>query len=395
MSPPHRPPRPPGVKIAFSDLSELHPLILSYLKLLSPQTLLSLSKSLYNELLPVVYNRISLNQHNAQSLFHGFFPLSESYRRVGHNRNIRTLPLPGRRARSSPPDIRVSSTSISTSSHSRKSFALGLTQYLILEDAESLSLICQAHMELLSYSPISSDPNRNSSSSISNSDSNSTSDSNLMYIDTRRIDDYSYSWPLKNVHTLSVGWPLIRYLAESHTTHPKEKPLPICCIPFESKVLVIDIGRLGGVRKRFLRQAIGELASEFTLEKLELRISTVQDLKEQEEIYIPPIEHPPPAAEIRIVILKPYSKHKGEIPILSAVDSTTQYVNAIKTFLVDTGRRNFRLPKIEIVIGIHQEVEKLVRESIQGESQVGGVARSVGQRALDATTFSDIASVEL
>ncbi|WWC68226.1 uncharacterized protein I206_102149 [Kwoniella pini CBS 10737] len=388
--------RTPGVPLTFNDLSELYPLILSYLKLINPVLLLSVSKSLYTELLPTIYEKIHLNKYNTSLLFYGYSPLISSrnsiFKSKNHTRFLRDfVGLPGRRSRSSPPDIQTSEKDFSES-QSRKSIALNFTKEIYLKDAESLSLICQVHMELLSYSPISSKRRR---------------------IEEETNNNNSSSWPLKNVKILKVGWKLIKYLAESHNLNNinNSKILPICCIPFEVDILIIEIEKLEKLRKRFLRQAISELSSEFTLEKLILkveipemtrtRISSIDEdesLKSpketDEEIYIPPIEHPPPASEILIILIPPLSMTSSYISsnCIENGKLVDVLVKCIHSFLEDTGRRNFRLPNIQIACPANNQVEHKIRNLIFANDGLG-IARSVGRRAFDVTQFTDLSSI--
>ncbi|WWC59776.1 uncharacterized protein I303_102338 [Kwoniella dejecticola CBS 10117] len=441
----NRPPGP-GRPITFADLTELQPLILSYLKAISPISLLPVSRSLYSELLPKVYRSISLDKHNASLLFHGYSPLTSSrglWRNTNHSRTrLRQLrdfqPLPGRRSRSSPPD--TNSTFSIGQDHEgetgtrgrgvcRKTEALSMTQEISLKDAESLSVICQVHMELLSYSPIATRRSIGIGIGVGAGNGRLSEDDDDQYEDGTNPN----TWPLKNVKTLKVGWELIKYLAESHEPPPGMKVLPICCIPFENvNKLDITLGSLGRVRKRFLRRAISELASEFTLVQLVLRVEIpvevgagmkalkdghgpsnnavlIQQAQEagptidnnaksdgdNGEIYIPPIEHPPPASEI-LVVLHPTSDSANPRPVgcskrdVSDIDADSlihRLANSIHTFLEDTGRRNFRIPKSAIATPHHEEVERLVRNKIVAGDGLG-VARSVGRRAFVNTTFT-------
>lgn len=122
------------------------------------------------------------------------------------------------------------------------------------------------------------------------------------------------------------------YLADSHSPYPLFDPVPICCIPLNIRHLIIHLGDArsrsltngtgegrgggdgegwkGGV-KRFLKQAIYELAGEWELDTLEL----VAPRPEAGGVYIPVFDredeqgekHPPPARKV-VINLSPLSQ---------------------------------------------------------------------------------------
>ncbi|OCF39271.1 hypothetical protein I317_06940 [Kwoniella heveanensis CBS 569] len=218
--------------------------------------------------------------------------------------------------------------------YNRKARALSYTTHLTLLDAESLSTICAAHIELLSYSPVlythghgrQQLAHHHAHGGVSGSGSVSGSGHNRE----------EHKWPLRNVRTLRLGWPLIEYLADSHSPPALRrkrkgvKALPICCIPIEATTLVVDLasgfsqwpywdnrdeardipggehvvaecgvggdgcggdGVSGGsdnahgispspegeVHEGYVKQTIVELASEFHLDVLEVRIRLGED----------------------------------------------------------------------------------------------------------------------
>ncbi|WVQ69577.1 uncharacterized protein L199_007797 [Kwoniella botswanensis] len=415
-SSPSRPSKP----VTFASLSELHPLILAYLKLISPLTLLPVNKSLYAELLPAIYSEVKLNRYSANSLFYGYSALSNSFYRNKRSRYLSDFPLKGRRSRSSPPDVIPQQNDTS-----RKSKALSLTKKVTLEDAESLSVICQVHMELLSYSP-TVPLSRRKTMQDPDYDVDLDHGHNLGHSSNSTSE---HPWPLNNVEVLEVGYELLEYLVDCHSPedldpqkrgqgHEKGKGksrerLPICCIPFTPRVLIIHLrpfARPTGIaekiereRKRYLRLAIGELASEFDqLERLVLRFDLdhlngnedrsvqIQD-GEQEgepELYIPPVENPLPAAEI-VIMLSSYSLLKS---VEDHEQEVKRYTRALIDFLEDTGRRSLNLPNIQIAIPSDQvqEVQDSVKRIIEG-----GFPQSVGKRVLERASFADLDIVKI
>ncbi|WWD00903.1 hypothetical protein V866_007841 [Kwoniella sp. B9012] len=404
-------PPEPSKPVTFASLSELHPLILSYLKLISPLTLLPVNRSLYTELLPAIYSEVKLNRYNANSLFYGYSALSNSFYRNKRSRYLSDFPLKGRRSRSSPPDVIPQHTDAS-----RKSKALSLTKKVILEDAESLSVICQIHMELLSYSPTVSLSRRKT---IQDHDHHFDNDHGHS---SSSISDHP--WPLNNVDVLGVGYELLEYLVDCHSPTPtigkgkgkSRERLPICCIPFTPKVLIIHLRPIpisdGNARrieeKRYLRLAISELASEFDrLEKLVLRFDLdhlnednheavqIHDREEETEgepeIYIPPVENPLPAPEI-VVVLSSHSSLKANenARITNHEDETTRHTRAVVDFLEDTGRRSLILPNIQIASPTSRIHE--IRDSVKRIID-GGYPQSVGKRVLERTKFVDLNTI--
>ncbi|WWD07342.1 hypothetical protein V865_005440 [Kwoniella europaea PYCC6329] len=411
-------PSKPSKPVTFTSLSELHPLILAYLKLISPLTLLPVNKALWAELLPTIYSEVKLNRYNANGLFYGYSALSNSFYRNKRSRYLSDFPLKGRRSRSSPPDVIPQQNDTS-----RKSKALSLTKKVILEDAESLSVICQVHMELLSYSPTVPLSRRKTihdhdydvdldHSTNHGHPSNSTSE---------------HPWPLNNVDVLEVGYDLLEYLVDCHSPEdldPQERGhghgkgkgksrerLPICCIPFRPKVLIIHLRPIPSgsdrklEKKRYLRLAIGELASEFDqLEKLVLRFDLdhhnededededetvqIQDGEEarESEIYIPPVENPLSAPEMVVIL----SSHSELTRSGDHEQDERRYTRALIDFLEDTGRRSYNLPNIQIAIpsGKVQEVQDSVKRTIEG-----GYPQSVGKRVLERTSFVDLDTI--
>ncbi|OCF53997.1 hypothetical protein L486_08504 [Kwoniella mangroviensis CBS 10435] len=402
--------------ITFTSLSELHPLILFHLKIISPLTLLPVNRALYTELLPTIYKSVKLNRHNANGLFYGYSALSNSFYRNKRSRYLSDFPLKGRRSRSSPPDVIPQQND-----RFRKSKALSLTEKVILEDAESLSVICQVHMELLSYSPTVPLSRRKT---IQDHDYYYDVDLDHSHGNGQNLGHSSNSttehpWPLNNVDVLEVGYELLEYLVDCHSPTPtmgkgkgkSRERLPICCIPFTPKVLIINLRPLpisdGNARriegKRYLRLAISELASEFDgLEKLILRFDLdhlnegnheavqIHDRQEEEtegepEIYIPPVENPLPAPEIVVVLSShPSLKANENARMASHEDQTTRYTRAVVNFLEDTGRRSLILPNIQIASPTGQIHE--IRDSVKRIVD-GGYPQSVGKRVLERTKF--------
>ncbi|WVW78118.1 hypothetical protein I302_100069 [Kwoniella bestiolae CBS 10118] len=376
----------------FQSLLELHPLILSYLKSISPLTLLPLSKELYEELLPQIYSSITLNRSNARKLFIGYTPLTPSWAyRNKRSRYLHDQPLHGRRSRSSPPD--VASPTAPSADTSRKSHALSLTRKVVLEDAESLSIICEVHRELLSYSPVQGSIELGRRRTIDHSDTSSPEDGGI-------------PWPLSKVEVLEVGSELIEYLVDCHAPAENRgrgrERLPICCIPFQPQSLIVHLPQLGGesagTGRKYLRQAIAELAGEFELDKLVLRIhvplrsSTREgNLAESDEgeIYIPPVESPLPARRM-VIILEP-KIHPGTSKGEALYEDDQRYSIATVNFLEDTGRRTLNLPDIQIVLPskLRSSTEREVRQRLDGDG-FGGYPQSVGKRVLDKTVFTDL-----
>ncbi|WWC86604.1 uncharacterized protein L201_001481 [Kwoniella dendrophila CBS 6074] len=519
--------RRPGNPIQFSDLHELHPLILSYIKILHPQILLPVSRDLYNELLPKVYTKIKLNKYNTMKLFYGYSPIpinqtksrngfgskstsgrgysrsSSSTSNIGGLKDFSMLddltPLSSRSTSERGYSRRLSNSShhhydkrIKLSSNNsngnnnnnstrrtwdpernsvgqsipltRKLNALNLINSVELEDAESLSIICQFHMEYLSYSPIFSGAGVNS-------DTNNNNNNNLSHEISTHLnkegegegEERLYQWPLNNVKTLSIKWELMKYLIDSHSNQPICKQLPICCIPFQIKTLIIEIKPLFMFKpnlntnknqnqnqnhdrnyqnrsieietKQWLRSSLQGLSSEFVLEELILDVKVPfdtissscqkilvdghqqqhqhqpqeeeEDENDGDEIYIPPIEYPPPALEI-LIIISSYSPSSTSSTGCATQDQhqhdstekriQKRYSKIIFDFLEDTGRRNFKIPPIQIAISNHNQIGYLVKHLIfgldldeYGQPKNGrGVARSVGERALKVTSFIDI-----
>nr|XP_031860814.1 uncharacterized protein CI109_003858 [Kwoniella shandongensis]KAA5527886.1 hypothetical protein CI109_003858 [Kwoniella shandongensis] len=261
--------RPP---LNFHHLRPVHKLIFEQLKLIAPHRLLPLSRALYEELLPLVYSRIELDRYTAAKLFVGFLPLCPGGRNDSWRSGLRSKrkrlpswpnlpplingipryhPLTPSTEDDDPFDTTEQYQHVASLRDSRKYNALLLTTHLTLRDPQSLSIICGAHIDLITHSPVIHYKNRDNAL-------------------RRGSDEALHSWPLLNVETLRIGWDLMSYLADSHSPTPKYESVPICCIPFEVKHLEIELGELGDVKEEYLTRAVGELAGEFTLETLTL-----------------------------------------------------------------------------------------------------------------------------
>lgn len=305
---------PSRSRLTLLSLRPLLPRILAHLQHLHPAKCLSLSQSLYEELVPVVYQRVILDEKNVRSFFYGFLESppgwGQARRGVGTKRK-RLSSFPHLPAPEWPlPPI----TSPTQFSRGRKSAALRYTTHLTLLDPTALSILCAAHVKILDLSPVL----HTASSAYRQPTTNTSVPTN--------------PWPLGNVHTLEIGWDLMYYLADSHSPYPLFDPVPICCIPLNIRHLIIHLGDArsrsltngtgegrgggdgegwkGGV-KRFLKQAIYELAGEWELDTLEL----VVPRPEAGGVYIPVFDredeqgekHPPPARKV-VINLSPLSQ---------------------------------------------------------------------------------------
>ncbi|WVQ80094.1 hypothetical protein IAT38_002195 [Cryptococcus sp. DSM 104549] len=349
-SSPSRPQKQRHSPPTFADLQPVHKLVLAHLKRLAPHKLLSLSRELYNELLPRVYTRVSLSSATTPLFFHGFLPGPPSWNRRATNKRKRLpsfphlpppslgLLLPNAQL---PPSIILRD--------SRKFNALLYTTHLTLADPSSLSTICAAHIEVINHSPVIStalSPSR------------------------RRGSDEDHIWPLLNVQTLHVGWPLMLYLADSHSLHPSSEPVPICCIPFDVRHLVVDLGELGKVDKGNLRQAIRELAGEFQLESITLRPSEGagegQGGGQGRAVYIPTFDPPFPAPLIRI-----HLPHGAAQPKSAVVDELAwrvrEYVE--ETVAWEEGE----IPRVEFEVIHAGEVGRKARDLLIAQRDVAGL----------------------
>ncbi|WVQ98349.1 hypothetical protein IAU59_005472 [Kwoniella sp. CBS 9459] len=371
--------------------------------------------------------------------------------------------------------------------YNRKSRALSYTTKLSLQDAESLSIICAAHIEVLSYSPILSTRNHrknhgrtapsHGTRGSSHSGAGSGYDSGSSYghgLGHDHGNTEEQKWPLRNVRTLTLGWPLIEYLAESHSPDSnlrqqggRRKALPICCIPIEATTLVVNLeyeaklelasyseepgrgeeGERGGGAVEggrvgegysYVRRTIVELASEFHLDVLEVRLKlglhggsdvdgahnssgsptrndwsdTTQVPTTKENTYSIPISlseltpaltpiirlkieteeksglHKDETTEIILRWLEETADDLAETMILTSPANTTAAVNAGRGSAGSGGGGGggfiIRLPKIEVLVRNAKTVERRLYSSIGADKQ--GAEASVGAE----TEFKDV-----
>ncbi|OXB35154.1 hypothetical protein J007_05160 [Cryptococcus neoformans] len=222
----------------------------------------------------------------------------------------------------------------------------------------ALSILCAAHVKVLDLSPVL----HTFSSPLSSSSSYPPSITP------------ANSWPLDNVHTLQIGWNLMYYLADSHSPYPLFDPVPICCIPLNVRHLIIHLGdarsrsratsvggRVGGGGdgegwkggvKRFLKEAIYELAGEWELDTLELIIPP----REVEGVHIPIFDgedeeeekHPPLARKVVI-----------NFSHLSQPGTPYEQAERVRAYLEEAGENGFR---VEFKLKNAPEVRRIVED---------------------------------
>lgn len=336
-SPSHSPP-------TFSSLRSLLPRILAHLQRLQPAKCLLLSQSLYEELFPAVYERVILDENNVSSFFYGFLTAPPSWEQGGRGVGGKRKRLPSFPHLPAPEwQLPPITSPTHQFSRGRKSVALGYTTHITLLDPMALSILCAAHVKVLDLSPILE--TFHSSLSSSSSYPPQITPAN--------------SWPLGNVHTLEIGWDLMYYLADSHSPYPIFDPVPICCIPLNVRHLIIHLGdarcrsratRVGAEKgggagdgegwkggvKRFLKEAIYELAGEWELDTLELVIPP----REVEGVYIPVFDgedeeegkYPPPAKKVVI-----------NFSHLSQPGTPYEQAKRVRAYLEEAGEDGFRV----------------------------------------------------
>ncbi|ODN85075.1 hypothetical protein L202_00902 [Cryptococcus amylolentus CBS 6039] len=315
----------PPIHPTFADLAPLHPRILLHLALQAPSLVLSLSSTTYDEYISVVYTRARLKGSNVKEYFAGWLD-GVGWERVGrkwgpasngrgggskrkrlpsfpHLPTPLTLPPPSSSSAPSSPFLPDTSISLTQSPRDTRKFsALSHTSHLTLLDAPSLSTLCAAHVQILSHSPIIQIQTSSSSSRRSSAEE---------------------QWPLGSVRVLEAGWDLVWYLADSHAPVPRFESVPICCIPLDVSTLIVNLGEFpnaelhrhpslssppsstspegGSGARKWMEEAISELASEFRLSLLELR---VPHSSSSSSISIPVFRYPPfPAPVLRITFL--------------------------------------------------------------------------------------------
>lgn len=342
---------PSRSRLTLLSLRPLLPHILAHLQRLHPAKCLSLSQSLYEELLPAVYQRVILDEKNVRIFFYGFLDSPPGWGEARGGVGTKRKRLPSFPRLPAPEWPLPPITSPIQFSRKRKSAALRYTTHLTLLDPTALSILCAAHVKILDLSPVL----HTSSSAYRQPTTNTSAPTD--------------PWPLGNVHTLETGWDLMYYLADSHSPYPHFDPVPICCIPLNIRHLIIHLGDArsrsltngigegreggdgegwkGGV-KRFLKEAIYELAGEWELDTLEL----VVPRPEVDGVYIPVFDredeqgekHPPPARKV-IINLSP----------LSQPGAPYEQAERVRAYLKEAGddglRVEFKLNNARRVVG--------------------------------------------
>ncbi|WVQ77598.1 hypothetical protein IAR50_007286 [Cryptococcus sp. DSM 104548] len=339
---------PPPLHPTFTDLTPLHPRILLHLALLAPCLVLSLSSTSYDEYIAVVYQRAKLKGGNIKGYFEGWLD-GIGWERVGRKwgpasngrgrskrKRLPSFPhlptplvLPPLSSSSAPPSPFIPDSSSQTPlfpqnpRDTRKFSALSHTTHLTLLDAPALSTLCAAHVQILSRSPI------------------------IQTSSGSRRSSAEEQWPLGAVRTLEAGWDLVWYLADSHAPVPRFESVPICCIPLDISTLIVNLGELpnadlhaedpspsssfddderveSGARK-WMEEAISELASEFRLSLLELRVPSSSST-----ISIPVFRYPPfPAPLLRISFLPSSSSTKTQEEAEELAKNVVSYVRQV------------------------------------------------------------------
>ncbi|ODO03654.1 hypothetical protein L198_02505 [Cryptococcus wingfieldii CBS 7118] len=366
MSPPLHP--------TFAELAPVHPRILFHLALLAPSLVLSLSSTTYDEYISVVYTHARLKGSNVKGYFAGWLD-AVGWERVGRKwgpasngrggskrKRLPSFPhlptpltLPPLSSSSAPPSPFLPDSSISLTRSprdTRKYSALSHTSHLTLLDAPSLSTLCAAHVQILSHSPII----QTSSGSSHRSSAEE-------------------QWPLGSVRVLEAGWDLVWYLADSHAPVPRFESVPICCIPLDVSTLIVNLGEFpnaelhghpslsstaslmastpcstfpegGSGAIKWMEEAISELASEFRLSLLVLRVPHAPP-STLPSISIPVFRYPPfPAPVLRITFL----------PAPSASASPSPSSPSSPSAIIDERKRD------EVVEDLAQRVVSYIRQ---------------------------------